>query len=91
MVPGQDVTLGIRPERIRLADAAPVENNTVEGTLEEILFVGNDTQYIVRLKNGARITVREQNQLPGSNGMQLHIGQAVKASWSPAGTNTLLD
>ena len=92
LINGQQVTLAIRPERIRLVDLAAHElENHAAGVIEEIVFIGNDTQYIVRLENGARVMVREQNQAPPDTEARLQTGQIVTVSWSPASTNVLLE
>ena len=92
LVIGHLVTLAVRPERIRLAGfAADSENNLAEGTLEEVIFIGNDTQYIIRLKNGDRVIVREQNQSPSHMGTPYQIGQPLYVCWSPESTNLLLE
>jgi spermidine/putrescine transport system ATP-binding protein len=90
--PGQPVTLAVRPERMRLLSTTSTGlENQAEGVVEELVFVGNDTQYLVRLSNGARAIVREQNQSPASLGQQFTPGQAVTVCWSTASTNILID
>jgi len=89
---GQPVTLAIRPERLRLAPPPSQEQvNTLEGILEEIIFIGNDTQYIVLFKNGARFFVREQNHSPAEARTSYQPGQPCHVYWSPASTNVLLE
>jgi spermidine/putrescine transport system ATP-binding protein len=92
LVAGQEVTLAIRPERIRLLGPdAPAEGESLHGSLEEVLFVGNDTQYLVRLANGGRLMAREQNQLPASRDLGFQVGQRVQVCWAPASVNLLLE
>ncbi len=86
----QKVTLAVRPERMRLTDGInPGEDNLAQGTVEEVIFVGNDTQYYVRLLNGSRLIVREQNQSPLASMRRITPGGNVTVSWSPVSTNLL--
>jgi len=88
MTAGQPVTVAVRPERMRLA-AGGNEDNGVAGTLEEIVFVGNDTHYFVRLGGGPRVMVREQNQVPTDQGVPFEPGQSVTVAWAIASTTLL--
>jgi len=61
----QIVTLVIRPEKI---DFAPNTNtnsdNILPGTIEEIVYIGTDTRYLIRLTASTRIILRQQNFRP---------------------------
>ena len=90
--PGRALTLAVRPERMqlgRISGEGPA--NRVPGTIAEIIFVGDDTQYFVRLANGKRVMVREQNDAPPAEGNRIRVGQSVTVEWSPASTTILLD
>ena len=92
LVAGQPVTLAIRPERLRLAASPSLDQaNHLAGVLEEVIFVGNDTQYLLRFEDGARFLIREQNRSPSAGGTGYQAGQTLYANWSPAGTNVLLE
>lgn len=49
--------LSIRPERISLS----ADTGTFAGQVEHMVYLGTDTQHIVRLDDGALITARTQN------------------------------
>ena len=83
---GSTVTLCFRPERVRLAAPAPGENQA-SGVLREIVYVGNDTQYVVEVGEGAAIRCRRQNT--GDDGGSLDIGDAVDVAWATAATAAL--
>jgi spermidine/putrescine transport system ATP-binding protein len=86
----QSVTLAVRPERMRLTEGTnPDYQNQVHGTVEEIIFVGNDTEYYVRLLNGSRVIVREQNHIPLASYRDITPGGKVTVCWSPQSTNML--
>ncbi len=88
---GDEVTIAIRPERLRLA-RGPAANgeNHLRGTVRDVVFVGNDTQYFVTLGNGQDITVREQNAAPSLTD-DVRPGQPVDVAWAVASTRLLTD
>jgi spermidine/putrescine transport system ATP-binding protein len=89
---GQAVILAVRPERLRLeVSSGQAQTNQVEGVLEEVIFTGNDTQYLVRFKNGIKVLVREQNQSPSGQAASYQPGQSVHVHWSLDAANVLLD
>ena len=59
---GATVYMSIRPEKI-LISKLPKEgfSNMIRGIVESIVYHGRSTQYNVRLKNGSRLQVFEQN------------------------------
>jgi spermidine/putrescine transport system ATP-binding protein len=74
------VSVGIRPEKIRLgADGG----NTLAGEVAERAYIGVSTQYIVKTRAGA-ITVYVQNADQGAGAYQ--PGDQVSLSWSPEAT-----
>ncbi|HEY5578854.1 MAG TPA: ABC transporter ATP-binding protein [Acidimicrobiia bacterium] len=87
--PGQSVTVSVRPERIRLGPSGT--GNTARGLLDEVVFVGNDTLFLVRLGNGQQLQVREQNQGPVAQTNARRPGSEVDVAWSPASTTLLSD
>jgi spermidine/putrescine transport system ATP-binding protein len=82
---GAEVTVSFRPERARLG-AALNGDNEASGTLREVVFVGNDTQYLVELAGGAMVQCRRQN-----DGAELDqgVGDQVRMTWSRAATVVL--
>jgi spermidine/putrescine transport system ATP-binding protein len=89
---GQHITLAIRPEQMHLSSSTGREHdNHAAGTLEEIIFVGNDTQFIVRLDAGQHLMVRQQNQTPPSMDSDFLTGQPVHVYWAAASTSILLE
>jgi spermidine/putrescine transport system ATP-binding protein len=74
------VSVGIRPEKIRLDDR---ELNTLAGEVRERAYIGVSTQYIVDTAHGA-ITIYVQNSDPRASAVQ--PGDQVTLSWSPEAT-----
>jgi spermidine/putrescine transport system ATP-binding protein len=50
--------VSIRPEQLSLA---PPGGGVFEGVVERLIYLGTDTQHLVRLADGARMIVRTQN------------------------------
>ncbi|MGW8144082.1 MAG: ABC transporter ATP-binding protein [Anaerolineales bacterium] len=75
---GQSVSVVIRPEKFRLQD-----DGMVTGIVEESIYIGTDTRYIMRLTDNTQVTVREQNLNPDS--VQIYnVGDQVGLNWNPA-------
>ena len=88
----QAVTLAVRPERMWLTEISdrPAENK-VRGTVEDIIYIGNDTQYLVRVGVDNQFMLRRQNQTPIADAPVIHPHQDVTVCWSAASTNILLE
>jgi spermidine/putrescine transport system ATP-binding protein len=82
--PGADgageVSIGIRPEKIRLDGQA---ENQLAGTVKEQAYIGVSTQYIVETGAGT-VTVYVQNTDPGAQPAK--PGDRVTLRWSPDAT-----
>jgi iron(III) transport system ATP-binding protein len=58
---GQDVTALIRPERVKIAPAGRAESgglNQFVGRLVNVIFLGEITEYVIRLQDGVQCSVR---------------------------------
>jgi spermidine/putrescine transport system ATP-binding protein len=75
-----DVSIGIRPEKVRLGAQ---EENHLAGEVRESAYIGVSTQYIVDTSAGA-ITLYVQNAETGAP--SVHPGNQVTLSWSPDAT-----
>jgi ABC-type Fe3+/spermidine/putrescine transport system ATPase subunit len=85
------VTVAVRPEKITIQkEELRIENNCCQGTIETVVYIGTDTNYVVRLDSGATMRVREQNILP-SLGRGLDEGATVFLFWQPEGSSLLSD
>ena len=56
----QQVSVAVRPEKVRLNTEIKIGNN-LKGRVEEVIYIGTDTHYGVRLAGGQKVRVREQN------------------------------
>jgi spermidine/putrescine transport system ATP-binding protein len=89
---GKVLTVAIRPEKIRLHRELPAEgDNVFPGTVENVVYVGTDTHYIVRLADATTIKVREQNLTPFLVQTTFAEGDRAYAEWSQASVLILVD
>ncbi|MEO6206318.1 MAG: ABC transporter ATP-binding protein [Candidatus Limnocylindrales bacterium] len=81
---GRPGTYTIRPEKIRLAaaDAVPTDDETAApGTIQDVVYLGPDTRYIVELAAGSRLVVTQQNLATTSTEAVAQQGKAVRLIW----------
>lgn len=57
---GQQVSVAVRPEKLRL-NAEVKDGNNLQGRVEDVIYIGTDTQYGVRFPGNHKVRVREQN------------------------------
>jgi spermidine/putrescine transport system ATP-binding protein len=82
---GQEVSVVIRPEKFGLG-----QNGMVKGRVEESIYIGTDTRYIIRLTDELSVTVREQNLAPG-RGHRYQVGDEVGLNWDPENAMVLTE
>jgi spermidine/putrescine transport system ATP-binding protein len=75
---GQEVSVVIRPEKFSLE-----KNGFVKGRVEETIYIGTDTRYIIRLTEKTSVTVREQN-LDIEQARMYQKGDEVGLKWDPS-------
>ena len=81
---GRDGTFTIRPEKIRLAEpdaAVGPDETAAAGTIEDVVYLGPDTRYIVGLDAGSRLVVTQQNLATSSTEALAQQGKAVRLVW----------
>lgn len=88
---GGEVLVGIRPEKIHLraagARAEPGENRLDGGIVVDASFSGVSTQYLVKLADGAIVTVFAQNMGVGE---RFPAGSPVSLAWAVEHTFALV-
>lgn len=75
---GQEVSLAIRPEKISLK-----KKGLMKGRVEESIYIGTDTRFIIRLTDKTSVTVRTQN-LSSNQGDLYQRGDEVSLDWDLA-------
>ncbi|HEY8772471.1 MAG TPA: ABC transporter ATP-binding protein [Candidatus Limnocylindria bacterium] len=81
---GVDGTFTVRPEKIRLGDpveAAAGDEHSALGRIQEVVYLGADTRYIVALDAGGELIVTQQNLEASSMEALAAQGRAVRLFW----------
>ena len=92
---GQAVTTAVRPERMRLVPLGAATpqvgaDNTLEGTVRDIVYTGSDTQYFVELGASTTVMVRVPNDhAPGVRVLAAR-GDSVRVCWHAESTAVLV-
>ncbi len=87
LVDGQaDVSVGVRPEKIRLREAddeVPAGHNQMTGVVRDASYLGVSTQYQIDARGVGQMTVYEQNVERASRTELWAPGEEVRMTWSP--------
>jgi spermidine/putrescine transport system ATP-binding protein len=86
---GQKVSVAIRPEKMHLRREMGAAN-VLQGRVEEVVYIGTDTHYAVRLAGDQRVRVREQNTDPASRPLA-QTGDEVAVSFPHAAARVLVE
>lgn len=63
MIPGKQVFASIRPEKIKISRSTEkTSQNSLKGSVKNIIYYGGSTRYRVQLSNGQTISVFKQNR-----------------------------
>lgn len=74
----------VRPEKIRIlaeGDRPGPDVTVEEGTVEEVVYVGVSTRYVVRLARGEQLVAVRQNMDAPGDAQDLQ-GRAVRMAWT---------
>jgi spermidine/putrescine transport system ATP-binding protein len=81
---GSAVTVAVRPEKIEMSEqASNVALNSWRGQVLTGTFLGEQTEYLVRLDQGPQVAVRRQNLLVNGSGPAASPGSFVYLAWAP--------
>ena len=91
--PGVAVSISVRPEKIHIARTAPTEGewNRVQGVVQDIIYLGVSTEYIVRLHAGQTVRVFTQNLRRNGGHDAITWDDPVWVYWRPAHSLILPD
>jgi putative spermidine/putrescine transport system ATP-binding protein len=81
---GRAGTFTVRPEKIRLGrpdDPVAADESSALGHVDEVVYLGSDTRYLVILDLGPRLVVTEQNLVTSSTQALAARGRAVRLTW----------
>jgi spermidine/putrescine transport system ATP-binding protein len=93
-VPGTQVTVAVRPEKVSLSPDAPHDGfNSFACKVEQVVYLGTDTRYRVRLSDSVSLMVREQNVIPVPefSGPLSEDSRSMQAVWQYTCGRVLLD
>lgn len=79
---GELVHLLIRPEKAVVYPADYQLTSSLSGIIEDVIYIGTDTRYLVRITRKSRLVIRKQN-LDRSILNKFSAGESVKISISP--------
>ena len=83
----EEVTVAIRPEKMSV-HAEPPDPRAVPGVVDEVIYTGTDTHYLVQLTEQTIVTVRQQNVGVGA-GVSFPVGTQVHLHWQPESARLL--
>jgi spermidine/putrescine transport system ATP-binding protein len=75
------VSVAIRPEKITISER-PANGDAISGTVEEVIYTGTDTRYLVRITTNSILAVRQQNVGIGP-AVSFPVGSQVYLHWAP--------
>jgi spermidine/putrescine transport system ATP-binding protein len=82
---GEQAVLSIRPEKIYLfpIDYAPLPERMacMPARIQQVIYAGTDTRYVLGLKDGYDLVGRQQNTIPGRG--QFQHDESVLVCWDP--------
>jgi putative spermidine/putrescine transport system ATP-binding protein len=84
---GEEGVFTVRPEKIRVADPAEQpasEEQSADGHIREVIYLGPDTRYLVHLDVGGELVVTQQNLETSSMEVLSAQGEAVRLIWKRA-------
>jgi putative spermidine/putrescine transport system ATP-binding protein len=79
----------IRPEKIRIADAGGSASpgfDSASGRIDDVVYLGAATRYVVGLDDGSRLVAVEQNLESSSQEALDQAGRHVRLEWRPEHT-----
>jgi spermidine/putrescine transport system ATP-binding protein len=88
---GETVAVSVRPEKIRLAEKAVLNQNCFEGTIDLVTYIGSDTHLYISI-NGLTLKVWEQNKISSLDPAAYYtVGQKIWVTLFPENTLVLAD
>jgi len=85
---GQQVSFSVRPEKMRIDPPQQSPAEALSGVVQEVVYIGTDTRYMVLLDSGERAVVRVQIGCAADLG-RFQKGDRVKVHWNPEDARTL--
>ncbi len=91
---GEQVTVGVRPEKIIISKNPPSpkkqESNYLSGTVWDIAYLGNLSIFHIKLDDGRKVTVARTNRLRDDE-LEITWEDKVHLTWTPHASIVLLN
>jgi putrescine transport system ATP-binding protein len=92
LVPRQEVTLAIRPEKLAISQAPPAAGNRVEGRVAGLAYFGKDSLYRIALPTGQVLSAHAVNARRGPEALRVaDRDDRVWISFDPAAAIVLVE
>ena len=85
-VKGSTRQISIRPERLSITSSP--EDGHITGVVERLTYLGTDTQFLIKLNDGTKITVRSQNAR--ESGLDVRAGERIGLKLEKGGARLLM-
>lgn len=90
LVPGMDITVAVRPEKVRVVPTHLSEPNHLQGVIKEIAYLGDVSIYHVDLPTGKRIQFTQSN-IQALAEQPLTWEERVSLSWQANSCSILVE
>jgi spermidine/putrescine transport system ATP-binding protein len=87
---GQEVMFTVRPEKVTLATHNLGVAEAFTGLVQEVIYIGTDTRYLLKLASGQPLIARVQNGCQVERN-EFQKGSQVRIGWRPEDAHILTD
>jgi len=78
---GREAVVTVRPEKVKLSEPEKAPHESLSATVNEVVYIGTDTRYVLSLKDGQPFVARIQNG-SGADWREYARGDSVKVHWA---------
>jgi spermidine/putrescine transport system ATP-binding protein len=78
---GRGATVTVRPEKVKLSGVENAPAGSLSAVVQEVVYIGTDTRYVLALKDGQSMVARLQNG-SGADWREYARGEQVKVHWA---------
>ena len=82
-------TITVRPERMMISAPGERERTGVSGTIKEVVYIGTDIRYLLKIATGQEVQIRIQNSSK-QDISAFPEGAEVQIGWTPEDARLLL-
>ncbi len=78
---GCGAVVTVRPEKVKLSGTENAPAGSLSAAVQEVVYIGTDTRYVLSLKDGQSLVARIQNG-SGTDSREYARGEKVKVHWA---------